>query len=379
MAKNMNIFISHSSRNIEIVEHFCAALCSLGINKDSIFCSSIPGQGVNNGQKLNDGIHNAIASSGLLIYFISYDFIHSAYCMEELGIGWYISQQQQVDCYYLLIPDIAFSEIEGFVNSNIDKFTVVSAEHKDDFGLLLENICEKTGIAIPKHSALLNIEKVFYDAIHASLANTIARRKELQLLAEKQTMRENDLNDKISELEAQIEKYEAYLLKYEAREEAIQKHQERRELYAEFSAIRSRFHILGVLDGISKTAYESMKNKEFFLSMAYRYIELENIFGEHNPQMELLLACIFSHEGLTKEAYSHLIEYVKYNNHNIFPSYFRHINVSADNDMHEIIEILEEKTKEHRMGVVLDSYKETICTLKNTKRGEECIPSLGTY
>ena len=88
-----NIFISHSSKNKEIAEQLCAYFSRYGLDNKRVFCSSIIGQGVSNGEKLNEAIGAAISKSHLLIYLLSKDFIDSSYCMEELGGGWYMSQR----------------------------------------------------------------------------------------------------------------------------------------------------------------------------------------------------------------------------------------------------------------------------------------------
>ena len=112
-----NIFISHSSENKEIAEQLCAFITRLGIKESRIFCSSIVGQGVKNGEKLNDAISVSINKSQVIVYIISRDFIESSYCMEELGIGWYLSQFKKVSCFYLILPVIDLSVLKGFVNS----------------------------------------------------------------------------------------------------------------------------------------------------------------------------------------------------------------------------------------------------------------------
>ena len=359
--KNARIFISHSSRNIEIVEHFCAALGSLGVDKNSIFCSSIPGQGVSNGEKLNDGIHKAIATSELLVYFISYDFINSPYCVEELGIGWYLSQEKKAECYYLLVPDVEFSEIGGFINSKIDKFTVIDMSHKDDFGLLLENICEKMGIEPPKHSTFLNIEKVFFDAVQTPIEKLIDKKELYRLSIEDQKVTEEYLRQRNQALESQIRCY----TEKEAEDIETQK---RNVLQIELNTIRSRFMFLGMGEGISKKIYSTFGQKAFFLSAAYRYLELKELLGDDNSEMELFIACIFSYEGLFDEAYLHLIEYVKMYEFQIFPYFYRNIIIKEDNNMQEIIDILKKRSENCPLGYVLDSYKETIASLEKRKR-----------
>ena len=63
--------------------------------------------------------------------------------MEELGVGWYLSQRNKVSCFYLVLPDIELSDLRGFVNSKIDKFSFLDDTHSGDLGLFAENICEK--------------------------------------------------------------------------------------------------------------------------------------------------------------------------------------------------------------------------------------------
>ena len=147
-----NIFISHSSENKEIAEQLCAFITRLGIRENRIFCSSIIGQGVNNGEKLNDAITKSIHCSKVIVYVISRDFLLSSYCMEELGIGWYLSQLKKASCFYLILPDIDLSDLKGFVNSKVDKFSFLDEEHSGNLGLFAENLCENLKIKLPKHS-----------------------------------------------------------------------------------------------------------------------------------------------------------------------------------------------------------------------------------
>lgn len=356
MKENSTIFISHSSQNIEIVQHFCTAIKALGVNAKNIFCSSIPGQGVNNGEKLNEAIFNAVNSCGLLIYFISYDFINSPYCVEELGIGWFRSQKGEAICFYLLIPDISFSEIGGFVNSKIDKFTVIDDARKDDFGLLFENICEELGLIMPKHSVCLNIEKVFFDAVRAPIEDTCNIRAKRKEEATENAERVQQLSEKISSLESQVS---ACNVKLEQEKER----QKKDALKIEFKTIIDRFDYLGYRGGITKNQYNSLY-KEFLLSMAVRYIELGDIFSAKDPDMEMLLACIFSHEEKLDEAYQHLVNYVTYSNDSIYPDFFENVEIDQKNDMNEIITILENRIQNERPGIKLDAFISTIGVLK---------------
>lgn len=156
-----NVFISHSSQNKEIAEQLCAFLTRIGIDERKIFCSSIIGQGVGNGEKLNDVICKAIKKSKLLIYLLSNDFLNSSYCMEELGIGWYLASFKRATCFYLVLPDIDLSELKGFINSKINKFAFVDLEHKEDMGLFAIDVAKKLRIKTPAHQIVLNASKTF--------------------------------------------------------------------------------------------------------------------------------------------------------------------------------------------------------------------------
>ena len=63
MFSKKNIFISHSSENKEIALQFSAFLAGLGFPRESIFCSSIIGQGIQGNEELNKKISESIKKS----------------------------------------------------------------------------------------------------------------------------------------------------------------------------------------------------------------------------------------------------------------------------------------------------------------------------
>ena len=354
-----HIFISHSSHNKDIAEQLCVLLSGLGVDKEKIFCSSIVGQGIDNGEKLNEAIANIISKSKLLIFLISYDFISSSYCMEELGVGWYLRQNGKARCFYLVLPDIELSELQGFVNSKIDKFSFVSESHRDDLGLFAENICKVLGTKLPKHSVLLNLENTFFSAIKTSLANIVANRNREKEEEEKRKMEINKLNEQIENDKKIIESLNSTIKTN--RESA-----ERKELEIEYSTIKQDFFILGSGGG-TKQEYVKSITKTFWTGMINRYLELEDkleIDLQHkNSNMEFLLAILFSSYGKVQEAYSHFKNYLVTTESGIYYSYFENVSIPFETYIYEIIEILQEKVNKEPMGVVQDSYKKTISNL----------------
>ena len=109
------IFISHSSKDIKIIEAFVEKILILGLEVSSnrIFCSSMEGHGVKSGQYIPDKLREEIRVSSIALLFISKDYKSSEICLNEIGAAWVTLEKEKV--LPLLLPDIDFSEL-GFLN-----------------------------------------------------------------------------------------------------------------------------------------------------------------------------------------------------------------------------------------------------------------------
>ena len=76
-----SLFISHSSKDIELILQLNDFLYGLGIPKDKIFCSSIEGQGVKQGNRIEDTVKMHLSKSAIIIYVLSRNFLESQSCM----------------------------------------------------------------------------------------------------------------------------------------------------------------------------------------------------------------------------------------------------------------------------------------------------------
>ena len=363
MFRKKNIFISHSSKNKDIAEQLCAFLNALGIINSRIFCSSVVGQGVNNGEKLNDAIAKAIHKSKVLIYIISRDFVDSSYCMEELGAGWFLSQNNRATCFYLKLPDVELYELSGFVNSKIDKFSFLDEQHQGELGLFAENLFGKLNKKLPKHSYLLNAENTFFSATKIAFNNILEQKEQLQKEKEKKKNEIESLKEQLQAKEVSIERYKKIIQTNQANE----KH---KEAQIELDTIRNRFFYLGLGDGVSKKLF-SLVFKNFWFDMINRYLELEEKLGYsekgYDCHMEWLLATVFSANGDVCEAYEHMKKYVQLNETTIYPDFYEHIKIDPANEMSEIIEILKDKLIHTKKGIAYDSYEETLKSLELRK------------
>ncbi len=354
-----NIFISHSSQNREIAEQLCAFLTRFGIDEEKIFCSSIIGQGVGNGEKLNDAICKAINKSKLLIYLLSNDFLNSSYCMEELGIGWYLAHQKRATCFYLVLPDIDLSELRGFINSKINKFSFVDLEHKEDLGFLAIDVAKKMGLKTPAHQIVLNASKTFFSASEAMLIKTKERRDNLKKNKEYKKKEVQDLKHKLKEKVEIIND-----LKQQCSSLVVE--QERQLLYEEYRTIIQCYRILGLAEGMSKKEYQAI-HKSFWFTMVNKFEELEKEFGVQDCNMQMLLANIYSANGYLDKAYERLKFYFELCDSNIYPSYLTNVVLDTRNDAQDLIDILKKKLTVKPLGIVYDSYKETLDYLERRK------------
>lgn len=109
------VFISHSSKDVNLVNHLNSLLTSLGIKSEDIFCSSLEGQGVKNGLRISDEIQKNMKKSSLIIYVITQNFLKSTYCTNELGAGWILNDEKQL--FILKAEDVKNEELIGFINS----------------------------------------------------------------------------------------------------------------------------------------------------------------------------------------------------------------------------------------------------------------------
>lgn len=358
------VFISHSSQNQKIAEQLCAFLSAIGVDNDNIFCSSLVGQGIDNGKKLNKAISKTIKKSKILIYLLSYDFLKSSYCMEELGVGWYLSEINKTICFYLLLPDINLSELQGFVNSKIDKFCFVDTFRKDDLGLFAENICSILKLSTPKHSYLLNAENTFFSAVQTNLEQLVYRIESIKDEKEKREKENEQLKKKILELDHQIEELNQNIVH-------IKDNLENELLEKQFETICKSFHLLGSRGGISKKQYIAF-SEGFWFNFIDEYVSLSEKLGDEKLSpvfsgMELIVANIYSHHKDIDKSFVHIKKYVTISESNIYPNYFDNVFIDDLNILLELINVFENKIENTKLGIVQDSYKKTIDFLIDKK------------
>lgn len=108
------IFISHRSIDAEVADMLKDYLVTTGIPNDYIFCSSLPGNDVNN--VISREVKEKIANSSVNIAILSNSYYESAYCINEAGIIWL--QDPEVPAVVIGLPEITHNNMHGFLNSD---------------------------------------------------------------------------------------------------------------------------------------------------------------------------------------------------------------------------------------------------------------------
>ena len=100
------VFISHSSKDVDILEEFVDKILGLGIgiNANDIFCSSIEGMDIKNGEDLRRHIQSNIRGADFSYLMISEHYKQSEICLNEMGAVW--AYDSNVRIYMLPGADI---------------------------------------------------------------------------------------------------------------------------------------------------------------------------------------------------------------------------------------------------------------------------------
>lgn len=103
------IFISHSSKDKNVVSEFCDRILQLGmgLHSDDIFCTSIEDMNIKNGDDIRKHIKENILSADFSFLLISSNYKNSEICLNEMGAVW----TNDHNVRYYLLPNTTFKEI----------------------------------------------------------------------------------------------------------------------------------------------------------------------------------------------------------------------------------------------------------------------------
>jgi hypothetical protein len=114
------IFISHSSKDIELIEGFKNKILGNGLgfdigeSKQDIFCSSIEEMGIKTGLDFRQKIKENLLNSNIILLFLSENYRQSEICQNEMGAAWAFEKI----IFPLIIPPMDFKSVGVLMDVN---------------------------------------------------------------------------------------------------------------------------------------------------------------------------------------------------------------------------------------------------------------------
>ena len=107
------IFISHSSKDKDIIKDFTNLVLGLGIgiSSEDIFCTSIEDMTMKNGEDIRQHIKTNILTADYSFLMISQNYKTSEICLNEMGAVWTANNRVK----YYILPNSGFEHI-GWLN-----------------------------------------------------------------------------------------------------------------------------------------------------------------------------------------------------------------------------------------------------------------------
>lgn len=107
------LFISHSSADEGIASAFVSMLRTLGFNKQNLFCSSMPGYDIAEGEDIYDNLATKFTEYDIyVIFLLSKNYYDSVACLNEMGATWVLKTKYST----IICPGFDVPDIKGAIN-----------------------------------------------------------------------------------------------------------------------------------------------------------------------------------------------------------------------------------------------------------------------
>lgn len=139
------IFISHRSTDKAIADMLVDFFSGTGIPRNDIFCSSLPGNDIN--EKISDEVKAALRNSVVNMAILSYDYYQSAYCLNEAGVLWY----ENTPVIPIALPEINSNNMFGFLNN---EYKLRRLDSDTDISYIYDTVYEAISAPYTKASVI---------------------------------------------------------------------------------------------------------------------------------------------------------------------------------------------------------------------------------
>lgn len=184
--KTPKIFISHSTDDKAVVEKLVNLLREIGLNMDTIFCSSLPGYDIPIDTDIFNYIREQFLQHDLHVIFIHSDnYYTSPVSLNEMGAAWCLKTRATS----ILLPGFAFDKMKGVVN-----FSRIAIKLDNDIYEVKDKLNQLRNVVIEEfslqHGSDATWEKARDEFINT--ANTICGEK---TIVDEPTKNEPQLNE----------------------------------------------------------------------------------------------------------------------------------------------------------------------------------------
>lgn len=133
------IFISHSSKDKEVVDLFKNIILNagLGISDNDIAYTSAPETSVHTGGNIPQYIKDNIADSDFVFFMISDNYRQSEVCLNEMGAAWALDKNIKP----LLLHNVSFESVGWLYNKNL----CTKIDDSERLDILRDDICKIYG------------------------------------------------------------------------------------------------------------------------------------------------------------------------------------------------------------------------------------------
>lgn len=109
--QSRKVFISHATKDKEIVAELIDLIRLAGVPHGQIFCSSFAEYTIPLGVNYLEWLKKEISADALILYVLSEHFYESPICLAEMGGAWVLSNQHVP----LVVPPFEFNKIKGVI------------------------------------------------------------------------------------------------------------------------------------------------------------------------------------------------------------------------------------------------------------------------
>ena len=129
------VFISHRTIDKEVADMLFEFFLGVGIQRNAIFCSSLPGNDVK--EVISGEVKEALKKSAVNIAIFSQNYYQSAYCLNEAGVFWYKNKDTPV--IPIALPEINENNMYGFLD---DDYKIRRLDCDTDVAYIYDTVVE---------------------------------------------------------------------------------------------------------------------------------------------------------------------------------------------------------------------------------------------